>query len=272
MPELPEVETIRLQLLSKIRGKRIQNVNIKFAGLLNVPAKEFIKAVVGARIRSIDRRAKLLIINLSNGWSLIIHLKLTGQLIYDGRPGIGAAHIIYTFFDGSELKHYDFRKFGYVKLVKSGEVKKRLEKEKIGPEPLDKDFTLKKFKELLAKKPRSPIKPFLMDQTFLAGVGNIYSQEACFYAHILPTRKVGTLKEKEIKDLYNGLKKILKESIDYKGSSVDAYVDVLGRQGEYAPKLKVYGQGGEKCPSCGAALKEAKLAGRGTVWCAECQR
>jgi formamidopyrimidine-DNA glycosylase len=196
---------------------------------------------------------------------------MTGQLIYNGKDGIGEPHIIYTFADGSQLKHYDFRKFGYVKLIKTSEVQKQLEKEKLGPEPLEKGFTLEKFHILFASKPKAKIKPLLMDQTFLAGVGNIYAQEACFYAKVLPTRQVGTLTNKEIKELYNGLQKILKDSIESKGTSADSYVDAFGREGDYLLKLKVYGRGGQKCLRCSAVLKEAKLAGRGTVWCPKCQ-
>lgn len=272
MPELPEVETIRRQLLGKLCGQTIKSVEINFAGLLNVPAKKFAQAVVGAKVSDIQRRAKLLIIVLSSSWSLIIHLKLTGQLILDGRPGLGEPHLVYHFRDGSVLKHYDFRKFGYLKLVKSSEVSRELEKEAFGPEPLDKNFTLEKFRQLLAARPKTKIKPLLMDQSFLAGVGNIYAQEACFFAKILPTRPAGSLSPAEVKDLFEGLRVILQESIEQKGTSADAYLDAFGQEGDYFSRLKVYGRGGEKCRRCGAVLKEAKLAGRGTVWCPKCQK
>lgn len=272
MPELPEVETIRFQLAGKILHKKISGVEVKYAGLLNVSAKEFIKAVEGAKITGIKRRAKILIIDLSSGWSLLIHFKLTGQLIYDGKSGIDQPHLIYHFSDGSQLKHFDFRKFGYVKLVKSQELKKYLEKEKLGPEPLEKEFTLERFRQLLVLKPKAKIKPLLMDQTFIAGVGNIYSQEACFAAKILPIRPAGSLSPEEVKDLYQGLRQILQESIQHQGTSVDAYVDAFGQEGDYFSRLKVYGRGGQKCWRCGAILKEMKLGGRGTVWCPRCQR
>lgn len=272
MPELPEVETIRLQLAGKILHKKITGVEVKYAGLLNVSANEFIKAVEGAKITDIRRRAKLLIIYLSSGWNLLVHLKLTGQLIYDGKLGIGQPHIIYHFNDGSQLKHYDFRKFGYVRLIKSQELERCLEKEKLGPEPLDKNFTLEKFRQLMARKPKAKIKPLLMDQSFLAGIGNIYAQEACFYAKILPIRRAGNLSPGEVKNLHHGLRKILQASIQHQGTSADAYVDAFGQEGDYAVLLMVYGRGGQKCRRCGTILKEAKLAGRGTVWCPKCQK
>jgi formamidopyrimidine-DNA glycosylase len=273
MPELPEVETIRQQLIKKIKDKKIKKVEVKLPRMINVAVSQFEKVVSGAKISNIRRRAKLLIVDLLNGWSIIIHLKLTGQLIYNGKEGIGKPHIVCTFSDGHELKYYDFRLFGWAKLVKTSEVEKFLEKEKFGPEPLDKNFTLEVFKNLLNKKPRAKIKPLLMDQTFIAGVGNVYAQEACFYAKVLPTRQVGTLTLREIKDLYEGLIKILKKSIGHKGSSIDTYVDVSGERGGYVPFLKVYGRAGEKCTrGDGGIIKQIKLAGRGTCFCPKCQR
>jgi len=273
MPELPEVETIRQQLFLKIKNKKIKKVEVKLPRMINIPAVQFERRVAGAAVRNIRRRAKLLILDLSNGWSIVIHLKLTGQLIYDGKEGKGRPHIVYTFSDGHELKYYDFRLFGFAKLIKTREVEKFLEKEKFGPEPLDKNFTLEVFKNLLSKKPRAKIKPLLMDQTFIAGVGNVYAQEACFYARTLPTRLVDRLTDQEIKDLYEGLIKILKNSIGRKGSSVDTYVNVSGERGGYAPFLKVYGRAGEKCArGDGGVIKQIKLAGRGTCFCPKCQK
>lgn len=273
MPELPEVETIKQQLIKKIKGKKVKRVEVRLARMINVAAAQFVRALTGVVVKDIRRRAKLLIVDFSGGWSIIIHLKLTGQLIYDGRKGIGKPHIIYTFSDDHQLKHYDFRLFGWEKLMKAEEVEKFLEKEKFGPEPLDKNFTLEAFKNLLNKKPRAKIKPLLMDQTFIAGVGNVYAQEACFYARVMPWRVVDTLTEHEIKNLYGGLIKILKSSIIRKGSSVDTYVDVSGEQGGYVPFLKVYGRAGEKCVrNDGGVIKQIKLAGRGTCFCPKCQK
>lgn len=279
MPELPEVETIRRQLAQKLVGKKIASVEVNFAGLIKTPLKDFVKAVKGAKILDIRRRAKMLIFDLSNAWSILVHLKMTGQLIMNGPPGgeaglpgTGKPHLVYTFADKTQLKHYDFRKFGFVKLVKTGEVDRYLAKEKLGPEPLDKNFTLQKFRALLLPKPRTKIKPLLMDQTFLSGVGNIYAQETCFAARVLPDRRVNTLSGKEIKDLHQNLQTILKKSIACQGTSADSYVDAFGEAGDYLSQLKVYGRGGQKCSRCGAILKSAKLAGRGTVWCAKCQK
>ncbi|MGC9049094.1 MAG: DNA-formamidopyrimidine glycosylase [Patescibacteria group bacterium] len=277
MPELPEVETIRNQLLEKIRGKKIKTVDVKLAKMIQgVAVKEFRKIVEGATIKDIQRRAKLLIINLSNGYSLVVHLKLTGQIIYQYPVSsiqyLRYTHIIYTFSDGSQLFHNDMRQFGYVKLIKTSDLEKLFKEEKFGPEPLERDFTFQRFKELLSKKPRQKIKPLLMDQTFLAGVGNVYAQEACWCAKISPTRLVKNLSEKEIEELYDCLTKILKEAIKYRGSSVDTYVDICGQAGDYISKLKVYDREGQKCLRCGGKIKKIVLAGRGTYYCPICQK
>jgi len=272
MPELPEVETIRRQLIARIKGKKIKFIEVKLARMVNIPAAKFEKIVTGKSVKDIRRRAKILVIDLSGSWSIVIHLKMTGQLIYDGKEGIGKPHIIYTFSDGHNLKHYDFRLFGYAKLMKSSEVEKFLMKNKFGPEILDKSLTLHKFNELLAKKPNAKIKPLLMDQTFIAGVGNIYAQEVCFCARILPTKKVSALTAKEIKNLYQCLRKILVAALARHGSSVNSYVDALGKRGGYVPLLKVYGRGGKPCIGCRGKVKTIKLAGRGTSFCPSCQK
>lgn len=277
MPELPEVETIKKQLQKKIVGKKIKAVEIRLAKMIQgVKAKEFEKIVAGAKIKGIARRAKLLIIHLSNNYSLVIHLKLTGQIIYLNQKSKlkdqKYAHIIYYFTDESVLLHNDLRQFGWVKIIKTSELEKYFQKEGFGPEPLEKNFTLEKFKKLLAGKLKQKIKPLLMDQKFIAGVGNVYAQEACWGAKILPTRLVKTLKEEEIENLYHYLIKILKESIKYRGSSVDTYVDTEGKQGDYVSKLKVYDREEKPCFRCGAKIKRITLAGRGTYFCPGCQK
>ncbi len=275
MPELPEVETIKNQLEKKIVGKKIKAVKINLPRLIQgTTVKEFEKNVIGAKIKKISRRAKLLIIELSTGYSLVIHLKLTGRIIFRKKleKEDEKSHLIYEFADKTILLHHDFRQFGWVKLIKTEDLEKYFQKEGFGPEPLEKDFTLEKFKELLAKKPRQKIKPLLMDQTFIAGVGNVYAQEACWWAKILPTRIVKSLKEKEIEDLYYSLIKILKESIKHRGSSVDAYVDTEGKEGDYFSKLKVYDRENQPCYRCGEKIKKMMLAGRGTYFCLSCQK
>ena len=274
MPELPEVETIRRQLFKVLKNKKIIDVEIKVPKMVRAPLLTFKKNVVGSKIFDIGRKAKLLIIGLSNGFSLLIHLKLTGQLIVKNEKDKPEkyTHFIFYFSDGTKLFFNDLRKFGFINIIKTVNLEKQLEKEKFGPEPLEKGFTLKLFKNLLEQKKISKIKPLLMDQTFIAGIGNIYAAEACFYAGIKPTRPAGSLKLEQIKKLHEGIKKILKEAIRKKGSSVNAYVDTHGRKGKYVPFLKVYDRKGEKCVRCGAKIKMIKLAGRGAYFCPKCQK
>jgi len=274
MPELPEVETIRSQLERELKGKKIIDVEIKVLKLVRAPLLTFKKAIVGAKIEDVRRRAKLLIFCLSNGYSLLIHLKLTGQLIIKNEKDQAEkyTHIIFYFSDDSKLFFNDLRKFGYIKSVKPNELDSELAKEKFGPEPLKKSFTLKKFKELITNRKITKIKPLLMDQTFIAGIGNLYAAEICFYAGVRPTKPACLLKQGEIKRLYKGIKIILRNAIKKGGSSVDTYIDTRGRQGSFVPFLRVYDRKGKPCFKCNCKVKMISLAGRGTYFCPKCQK
>jgi formamidopyrimidine-DNA glycosylase len=271
MPELPEVETIKQGLLEKIKGKKIKDVEVKTPKLVNFLVKEFKKGTIGAKINNIRRRAKLLILNLSNKNSVIIHLKLTGQLIFEGEIDKSTRAIFY-FTDGAHLIFNDWRKFGYFKLMPTGKLERFFKDQKFGPEPLEKDFTLDKFKGILSKKPRSKIKPFLMNQGNVAGIGNVYSDESLFDAKILPIRLVKGLKPVEIKNLYQSIRKVLVWALKYKGVSTDTYVDIFGKKGELVPLLKVYHRQGQKCLRCRGTIEKIKLGGRSAHFCPKCQK
>ncbi len=271
MPELPEVETIKRQLNKKIKGKKIKSVEVRLPKFIKYPLKEFRELVAGATIINISRRAKLLIIELSNGYCLVTHLKLTGQLIHQGEPN-KHTHLIYYFTDGRHLVHNDLRQFGFVKVVPKKELARFLAKEKFGPEPLTKEFTLKAFEELLNKRKGTKIKPLLMDQTWLAGIGNLYSDEILFLAKVLPTRTAGSLKPAEIKKIYQGIKKILTLAISRHGSSADQYVDAAGKKGSYLSLVKVYRREGKPCYLCGAKIERLKIGGRSAHFCPKCQK
>jgi len=278
MPELPEVETIKRQLNKEIRGKKIKNIEVRLPRLVKCSLFKFKKAVLGAAVKNIKRRAKLLLIELSSGYVLVIHLKMSGQIIYQAvknrEQGIGKhTHLVYTFFDNSQMLHNDMRQFGYVKLVLIEELPKLLEqKENYGPEPLSKEFSLALFKKLLSQKPRTKIKPLLMDQTFVAGIGNVYSDEILFYARVQPHRQVKTLKSAEIEKIYQGTKLILSAAIHKRGTSTDLYVDAKGRPGNYLPLLKVYGREGQSCFRCQAKIVALKIGGRTAHFCPKCQK
>ncbi len=255
MPELPEVETIKRQLNRRIKGKKIKTVEVFLPRIVKYPLEKFKKLVGGAKIKKIRRRAKLLIIELSNDYCLVIHFKLTGQLIFNGVPD-KHTHLIYHFTDGSRLLYNDLRKFGFVKVIAKKDLADFLKKEKFGPEPLSKDFTLSLFKELLSKRKGAKIKPLLMNQNFLAGIGNLYSDEILFLAQVLPFRKAGTLKPMEIKRIYQGIKKIL----------------LLAVSRDYLPLVKVYQREGQPCYICGTKIKRLKINGRSAHFCPVCQK
>ncbi len=286
MPELPEVETIKRDLNKKIRGKQIAEIITDTPKMFTPRFSLARKKLIGGKIKDVERRAKLLIIKINKDLFLLIHLKMTGQLVYSpkkgkivvgGHPITGVrdlpnkfTHVSFYFKDDSVLYFNDVRKFGYMKLVDRGDLEKILED--FGIEPLSGQFSLEKFKQILKKRKKSKIKQVLMDQKLLAGIGNIYADESLFAAGIRPMRRAGKISDKEAKKLYENIKKILKKAIERRGTSFSNYVDSEGKKGNFVPLLKVYGRGGEKCKKCGHVLKKTKVGGRGTVYCSFCQK
>lgn len=284
MPELPEVEIIRLGLQDKIIGLKVSDIEIRLPKIFQGKPTDIIRS----KVTNLRRRAKILLVDLDNNLSLVIHLKLSGQLVYhkNGKqatfghpiPYAGTTlpakttHVIFTFSDGSVLYFNDIRQFGYIKIVKTSEVEKLKAIEEFGPEPFTPEFTLEKFREIILKK-KMPIKLVLMDQTQIAGVGNIYANEALFLSKIHPERKANTLTDSEIKKLYDALLEVLKMGIKYGGSSENAYVNALGGKGTMQEHFKVYARTGKSCPNnCGGTVKRITQGGRGTFFCPHCQR
>lgn len=268
MPELPEVETLKRGLLRKVKGKTISKIDI----IKYKKADRKIKKLALAKVVNVRRRAKLLVFDLSNGYSLAVHVKLTGYFYFQprGKNLIDKiTRVVFWFKDGSVLLFEDVRKFGWIKIMKTKVVDEFLSKFKFGPEPLEREFTLKKFKELLAKRSRSKIKPLLLDQKFVAGIGNIYAQEACYCAGILPMRQAGSLNDMEIKKLHQCIIKILKLSVKHQGTSAVDYVTVEGKKGTFGSLLKVYRR--KKDPR-GHKLTRVVMGSRGTSYCKLCQK
>jgi formamidopyrimidine-DNA glycosylase len=283
MPELPEVETIKNQLTRLIVGKKISRVDILLPKIVRLDKNKFKKIVVGAKINKLSRRAKILTIELNNGWSMLIHLKMTGQLIYQSTTKNKQlainnqatknkhTHVIFYFSDGSGLLFNDLRQFGYLKLVQAEELEAFWEKEGLGPEALDKKFTFDRFKEILNKRPRVKIKQFLTDQKNIAGIGNIYADEILFFAGVHPLRQANSLSVRSAKDIFQGIKKILTLAIKLKGTSSSDYLDAHGQPGKFATQLKVYGRKGEKCVKCNGLIEKIKIVGRSASLCPICQ-
>jgi formamidopyrimidine-DNA glycosylase len=274
MPELPEVETIRRQLEKEVVGRRVEDVEVRFAGRLNVPAKRFAAALAGASFASVGRRAKLLILGFSNGQSVLVHLKMTGgfRLVPKGSVPAKHDHVVFRLSGPHDLFFSDFRKFGYLKLVPTADVAGRLEEIGFGPEPLEKGFTAERLEECLMRHPRLKVKQALMNQCCVAGVGNIYADESLWAAKIAPTRPVRLVKKGELARLRDAVVASLKASIRRRGTSADNYYDLYGKEGTNVRYLNAYGRGGEPCPRCGTTLKKIRLAGRGTVYCPKCQK
>jgi len=269
MPELPEVETIRRDLIRDVKGKRIKDVEILNPKVIKEPKPvEFKKRLKGATFKDFLRRGKLLAMELSSGDYLVAHLRMTGQLIYSAKKE-EKARVILCLSGGNYLNFNDQRLFAELRLVCDWQKLKFVQE--LGPEPLEKEFTAQKFKQILTAK-KAKIKPLLMDQTFIAGIGNLYAQEALFSAGILPTRPANKLKDKEIKKLHATIQKVLREGIRYRGSSVDNYVNGRGNPGAYHLRLKVYGREGKPCVKCKTKIKKINLGGRGTCFCPKCQK
>ncbi len=286
MPELPEVETIKRELAKILQGKIISGVEILWPKTVSpTTVINFTKIVTGKKIVELERRAKMLIIHLNNKVSLIVHLKMTGQLIFVPKSGkiISGGHptndiqtpgrhtrLIFNLKDGSKLYFNDLRKFGWVKILDE-KLKKYIDIE-IGVEPLSKDFNLKIFKKILERYPKRTVKQVLLDQHLIAGIGNIYADESSFLSKVLPMRKINTLTEKEITDLHKNIIDVLKLSIQKKGTSSKNYVRSNGQKGGFVPYLMVYGRKGETCKRCGTKIVKVKHAGRGTHYCPKCQK
>lgn len=275
MPELPEVETIRLQLQRRVKGKKITSVEVIFGRKINVPAAKFIRAVKGAKIEAVGRRAKLLLIQLSNGLTMMIHLKMTGRVLLRPRGEKPGKHtfVVFGLSGGEQLFWEDVRKFGFLKLVPTRELPAYWKKEGFGPEPLARDFTPEVLRACLTQHKGKKIKPLLMEPRCVAGLGNIYAAEALWYARVHPGRAAGALTDVEMQELYEGIGRVLSAAIRHRGTSADSYVDLFGEVGEFVPRLKVYGRAGKPCGrKCGALIKKVTLGGRGTYFCPECQK
>jgi len=266
MPELPEVETIKRELDKAVLGKKVVDIIVNNAKVIKEPKKErFIKELKNIAIKKIIRKGKLLIFELSSRKSLTIHLKMTGQLIY---PGDGAvSRVSFRLSDGKLLDFNDRRLFGELRIV--GDWRKLKFIKELGPEPFD--INADKFKEMLAQK-KTKIKVLLLDQKFISGIGNLYANEALFRAEINPQRPANSLSGKEKELLFKEIKNTLSEAIKYNGSSVDQYVQLSGRPGNYVKYHKVYDRDGEKCFHCNGKIKRISLGSRGTYFCPSCQK
>ncbi|MFL5679315.1 MAG: bifunctional DNA-formamidopyrimidine glycosylase/DNA-(apurinic or apyrimidinic site) lyase [Chloroflexota bacterium] len=281
MPELPEVETVARDLRPKLVGAEIVGVRSSWARTLRThDAETFTAGVVGRTVEAVGRRAKLLVVELSGGVALTIHLKMTGQLfvVPAGAPEDTYVRLVLELADGRELRFRDIRKFGKVGLYERDPVTGDLLVERggagvfaaTGPEPLDDAFTLRDFRRRLRAR-RGRLKPLLLDQTFLAGVGNIYADEALWAARLHPLRSARSLKPADEKRLYTEVRRVLAEAVERRGSSIDDYTGPDG-DGSMQERLQVYQRTGDPCPRDAHPIRRIVVGGRSTHFCSFCQR
>ena len=279
---------MRRGLASLIIGAQIKAIDFDWPKSFPIAEADVKAFVIGAQIVDIKRRAKVLLIELDTKHSLVIHLKMTGQLVYradDDTVRFGAGHpnnslvaelpdkstrVIFSLTDG-KLFFNDQRKFGWVKLFPSVEVPNIDFFKKVGPEPLADDFTTADFLNRLKKRPNSTIKAALLDQTVIAGVGNIYADESLFAAKIHPASRVVNIPDTKLKQLYKELRAVLLLSIEKGGSTDRNYVNAEGKPGSYLTFAKVFRKNGQPCPRCGTIIEKIRVAGRGTHVCPNCQ-
>jgi formamidopyrimidine-DNA glycosylase len=275
MPELPEVETVRRSLEPEIVGRTILGVRLHaFAGVIGPHSREdFAALVLGRRIEAIRRRAKYLFLDLDDGAAVMVHLRMTGRLLLLARtePPVRFEHLALELDDGRDLRFADQRKFGRV-LVVQPDAADALHL-RIGPEPLAPTFTAAILRDRLARR-SGRLKSVLLDQRLVAGLGNIYVDEALFQARLHPTRSANSLTETETRRLHRAIRDVLRQGLDNRGTTVSSFQDGRGAEGENQAHLRVYGRGtrGEPCPRCGGPVQRAVVGGRGTHFCPRCQR
>jgi len=294
MPELPEVEIIRRGLNRLLPGRRIVSVTHDTPKSFPNAKADVEQFLIGATVKDVRRRAKVLIIELDSKYSLVIHLKMTGQLVYvkeqfshkgEGRFGAGhpnsslvgklpdkSTRVTFTLDNSAQLFFNDQRKFGWIRLIPTAEVTNIDFFKKIGPEPLTSDFTSRAFRERLLKRPNTSIKAALLDQSVIAGVGNIYADESLWGAKIHPTTFVRAVSKQKLNDLYNKLRYVLELSIKKGGSTDRNYVDSAGKKGSYLNFARVFRREDLDCQRCGTTIAKLRVAGRGTHICPNCQK
>ncbi len=289
MPELPEVETIKLGLQKYLVGHKILDVDVRLPRIFSGDSKK----VIGGKVIAARRFGKGLLIDLSNNYSIAVHVKMTGQLLYKEetplRQGFAGqakeenikkvdikslpdayTHVVFSLDKGAFLYFRDMRQFGWIKILPTKDVDELPFFKSLGPEPL-KDLTLEKFKAIILKN-KTNIKVLLMDQKKISGIGNIYANDALFVAGIDPRRYSASLIEKEKEKLFKAIEQVLKKGLESGGASEWSYVDVLGGAGNYQNFFQVYGKKGKPCKNCGTRIEKITLGGRGTFFCPRCQK
>ena len=273
MPELPEVETVRASLEPRLVGRRFDDVEILDSRVTRpVDPAEVAAELVGERVKAVDRRGKYLILRFESGLVLLIHLRMTGSLVHSQNGTSAQTHVraVVRLDDGSDVLYRDVRRFGTWLVVRADELAAYLAA-RLGSEPLEPAFSARELGDRLVGR-KLPLKAALLDQRTLAGVGNIYADEALWRARLDPARPAGELDGKEVSALHRGLRRALEAGIARQGATLRDYRTPDGAAGAMQHEFKVYGRGGEPCLRCGTPIAKTKLGGRGTWFCPVCQR
>ncbi len=273
MPELPEVEVIRRGLLPEVLGQTFSRPRLLFAGSVRFPEPDlFCRELAGRVVGDLDRRGKYLVFRLDRG-ELVVHLRMTGRLVYAGPGMITDRHlrVILPFTGGTALYFSDMRKFGGLWLYDPAVEAPRTGYHRQGPDVYC-EMDLRRFSELIRLHPRARLKPLLLNQGFLAGLGNIYVDESLFRCRVHPCRNAGSLTAEEVSALYAAIRTVLEEGMAHGGTSTRDYRNSRGERGEFQHLLRVYGRKGEPCPRCGEPVSRMVAGGRGTYFCPRCQR
>jgi len=268
VPELPEVETIKNELSPHMVGRQFTRVTVCDAKMVRQPpVEEFHRKLEGQRINGLERRGKYLIFRLSSGEVLIIHLKMAGALLLNPKQTDRHIRVIFHLDNGSQLIFTDRRRLGAIWLLENEQAVTG----KLGPEPLTPEFTAETLAKRLHKH-QAPIKAVLLDQAFIAGIGNMYADEALFTARIHPLRKANSLSPREIENLHKAVVDVLRSAIDSKGASVDTYKRPDGQLGTAHSNFNVAHRGGRPCPICGTPIQRLAIRNRGSYFCPNCQK
>ncbi|MEW6425425.1 MAG: bifunctional DNA-formamidopyrimidine glycosylase/DNA-(apurinic or apyrimidinic site) lyase [Bacillota bacterium] len=274
MPELPEVETIKRTLEGKIKDLSITAVEVILPKIIKTPdPQELAACLPGKKIKKLERRGKYLLIHFSENLVLVIHLRMTGRLVYSrpDDPLPPHTHVVFHLDNGCQLRYADLRQFGRITLVDAKELANLPGLSGLGFDPFDADFTREFFKKEL-KQRRTMLKPLLLDQSFVAGLGNIYADEVLYRARVHPRRQSHTLTPREASRLFYAVREVLQEAIANRGTSIRDYVDGDGREGNYQNLLRVHHREGEPCLKCGKPIIRVRLGGRSTYFCPHCQK
>jgi formamidopyrimidine-DNA glycosylase len=278
--ELPEVEVMRRDLERDVVGRKIKDAEVKSSkNAMRVirrhkTRKDFTSRLTGHKIAKTERRGKYILMHLDDGNVFVVHFGMSGQFQRaNGRVALPPhTHVVITFQQGGDLRYVDPRTFGELFVATADELGKIKELQHIAIDPLDQVFTWPTFQYLLAQR-ASKMKPLLMDQKFISGLGNIYSDEVLFHAGLRYDRMSDALSSQEVRRLYRAIQEILQEAIKARGTTLDdeAYVDLFGKPGEYGPELKVYGREGLPCRRCRTPIETIKIAQRSSYYCPQCQ-